>query len=437
MDLAPGQTLGQYRIIQKIGEGGMGAVYKADQPSIPRTVVIKVLSAAFSEYADARDRFRRELDMITRLEHPHILPVYDFGDVDGNPYIVMRFMTGGTLQDRLKRSTLGRSEAIRLMEQIALALDFAHDQGIIHRDLKPGNVLLDESGNAYLADFGLAKSVGGTRDLTATGSVLGSPAYMSPEQARGDKLDRRSDVYSFAVLLYLALSGRLPFDSDDAWGYITKHLSEAPAPIRKYAPDLSAAVEDVLAAGLAKDREARPDRATDLISAVREAMSAPASAQRSVTQTATRAGDAAAVSAPSRTVIGPAVPVAAPRRGRSPWSLLIILGVGALGLLVVGGIVAGVLFLGRDALFGPTHLLVPCRQFAARLAALWRVRVGGELLRQQRDEAGRVGLRGLGGQLRRQPRDLQRRRAARRPCLRWPIRVGREFAQAEPVHAGS
>jgi len=353
MDLAPGQILGQYRIIQKIGEGGMGAVYKADQPSIPRTVVIKVLSAAFSEYADARDRFRRELDMITRLEHPHILPVYDFGDVDGNPYIVMRFMTGGTLQDRLQRSTLGRSEAIRLMEQIALALDFAHDQGIIHRDLKPGNVLLDESGNGYLADFGLAKSVGGTRDLTATGSVLGSPAYMSPEQARGDKLDRRSDVYSFAVLVYQALSGRLPFDSDDAWGYITKHLSEAPAPIRQYAPDLSVAVEDVLAAGLAKDREARPDRATDLISSVREAMSAPAGERRVATQAASRAGGAAVVSAPGRTIVGPAAPATGARRARSPWSMFVILALGAFGLLVVAGLVAGVLFLGRDALFGP------------------------------------------------------------------------------------
>lgn len=353
MDLAPGQILGQYRIIQKIGEGGMGAVYKADQPSIPRTVVIKVLSAAFSEYADARDRFRRELDMITRLEHPHILPVYDFGDVDGNPYIVMRFMTGGTLQDRLKRSTLGRSEAIRLMEQIALALDFAHDQGIIHRDLKPGNILLDESGNAYLADFGLAKSVGGTRDLTATGSVLGSPAYMSPEQARGDKLDRRSDVYSFAVLVYQALSGRLPFDSDDAWGYITKHLSEAPAPIRKYAPDLSVAVEDVLAAGLAKDREARPDRATDLISSVREAMSAPAGERRTVTQSATRAGGAAAAVTPSRTIMGPAAPATAARRAQPAWKWLAIVASVVFGLLVIGGLLAGVLYLGRDALFGP------------------------------------------------------------------------------------
>jgi len=357
MDLAPGQILGQYRIIQKIGEGGMGAVYKAEQPSIPRTVVIKVLSASFSEFADARDRFRRELDMITRLEHPHILPVYDFGEVDGNPYIVMRFMTGGTLQDRLQRSNLGRSEAIRLLEQIALALDFAHDQGIVHRDLKPGNVLLDESGNAYLADFGLAKSVGGTLDLTATGSVLGSPAYMSPEQARGDKLDRRSDIYSFAVLVYQALSGHLPFDADDAWGFITKHLSEAPVPIRQYAPDLSSAVEDELATGLAKDREARPARATDLISAVREAMSAPAGERRAATQGSTRVGGAASASTPSRTIIGPAAPVAGPvastRGARPSFRLPVILALGVFGLLVVGGLFAGVLFLGRDALFGP------------------------------------------------------------------------------------
>lgn len=359
MDLVPGQILGQYRIIQKIGEGGMGAVYTAEQPSIPRTVVIKVLSAAFSEFADARDRFRRELDMITRLEHPHILPVYDFGDVDGNPYLVMRFMTGGTLQDRLTRSTFGRGEAIRVLEQIARALDFAHDQGIVHRDLKPGNVLLDESGNAYLADFGLAKSVGGTRDLTATGSVLGSPAYMSPEQARGDKLDRRSDVYSFAVLIYRALSGHLPFDADDAWGFITKHISEAPVPIRQYAPDLSTAVEGVLENGLAKDREARPERATDLISDVRQAMSAPAGERRAATQVTVRAAGPATASAPSRTVFGPPAPAVAARPARSSWSLFAILGLGALGLLAVAGVVAGVLFLGRDALFGPKVLSYP------------------------------------------------------------------------------
>ncbi len=359
MDLEPGQILGQYRITQKIGEGGMGAVYKADQPSIPRTVVIKVLSAALAEYADARDRFRRELEMITRLEHPHILPAYDFGEVDGNPYIVMRFMTGGTLWDRLQRSNLGRDEALRVLEQVARALDFAHDRGIVHRDIKPGNVLLDESGNAYLADFGLAKSVGGTRDLTATGSVLGSPAYMSPEQARGDKLDPRSDVYSFAVLTYQALCGHLPFDAEDAWGFITKQISEEPAPIRRYAPDLPPEVEAVLANGLAKDREARPPRAGELISAVRQALTAPSGAQQAASSTATRVGSAARGPAPSRTIAGPAIPQAAVRPARSSWRLWAILAVGVFGLLVVAGLAVGGLFLARGSLFGPRIYTYP------------------------------------------------------------------------------
>ncbi len=180
---------------------------------------------------------------------------------------------------------------------------------------------------------------------------------MSPEQARGDKLDRRSDVYSFAVLIYQALSGHLPFDADDAWGFITKHISEPPVPIRQYAPDLSTAVEDVLETGLAKDREARPERATDLISEVRQAMSAPAGERRATTQATTRAGAAASASTPGRTLIGPtpsaAAPVAAMRRTQPAWRLPVILASGLFVLLVVGGVVAGILYLGRDTFFGP------------------------------------------------------------------------------------
>src|SRR3990172_1596885 len=249
MPISPGQTIGQYVIKKKIGEGGMGAVYLAEQPAVKRSVVLKVLASDFAATPGAVDRFKREADMIARLEHPHILPVYDFGEVDGSLYLVMRFMRGGSMLDLLEAKSLTREQLLDYLGQIAEALDYANEGGVIHRDLKPANILLDDLGNAYLADFGLAKSVGGTRDLTATGSVLGSPAYMSPEQARGDKLDRRSDVYSFAVMIYLALSGHLPFDADDAWGFITKHISEAPVPIRQYAPDLPTAVEDVLENG--------------------------------------------------------------------------------------------------------------------------------------------------------------------------------------------
>ncbi|HMK08049.1 MAG TPA: protein kinase, partial [Anaerolineales bacterium] len=344
--LKPGQDLGQYRIVEKIGEGGMGAVYKADQPAIPRAVVIKVLGASFSDFPDARDRFRRELDMITRLEHPHVLPVYDYGEFEGNPYIVMRYMTGGSLQDRLQSTGIDRAEALRLLEQVAQALDFAHARGIVHRDLKPANILLDETGNAYLADFGLAKSVSGTQDLTATGTTLGSPTYMSPEQARGEKLGPASDVYSFTVLVYRALSGRLPFEADTAWGFITKHISEEPTPIRAYAPDLAPAVEEVIAGGLAKSPEARPQRASELLQAIRAAMSGrtqvggtahPAAVSRAAP--ATGASAAASASAGAR-VATPA------RRSRAVWGLPALLAVAAVGLVGLALVAVVALLLG-------------------------------------------------------------------------------------------
>jgi len=356
MDLTPGQTIGQYVIVQKIGEGGMGAVYKADQPSIPRAVVIKVLGAAFAGAADARDRFRREVDMITRLEHPHILPVYDFGEVNDSPYIVMRFMTGGSLHDRLQGGTMTRSDGLRLLDQVALALDFAHDRGIVHRDLKPANILVDDADNAYLADFGLAKSISGTQDLTATGSTLGSPAYMSPEQARGEKLTRQSDIYAFSVLVYRMLAGRLPFEADTAWGFITAHLSEEPVPIRRYAPDLPPAVEAVLADGLAKDPLARPERATDLMASLRAGLTAgadvPASpsarAPTRATVTASTPGGRLVSSVASAGARGSVVS----RRAAPAWRLPALAAAGAAALLLLGGIAAVVLFVGSTSLLG-------------------------------------------------------------------------------------
>jgi serine/threonine-protein kinase len=287
--------------------------------------------------------------MITRLEHPHILPVYDFGEINGNPYIVMRFMTGGSLQDRLMAGRLTRDEGLRLLDQVALALDFAHDRGIVHRDLKPANILVDDAGNAYLADFGLAKSISGTQDLTATGSTLGSPAYMSPEQARGEKLNRQSDIYAFAVLVYRMLAGRLPFEADTAWGFITAHLSEEPAPIRRYVPDLPPAVESALSAGLAKDPLARPERATDLMTSLRAGLSGGADAP--ALATASRSSRAA-VSASSASVAGSARVSTAPRPAALAWRLPALAVAGAAGLLVLGGIAAVVLVLSSTSLRG-------------------------------------------------------------------------------------
>jgi DNA-binding beta-propeller fold protein YncE len=368
MAITPGQTIGQYTIRDKLGEGGMGTVYKADQPAIHRSVALKVLSANVASDPDALDRFKREVDIIAELEHPYILPVYDFGQVDDNPYIVMRYMGGGSLYHRLRDQSLPQAELLRVLRQVAEALDYAHARDVIHRDLKPGNVLLDESGNACLADFGLAKTMAGSRDLTATGSILGTPAYMSPEQARGDKLDARSDIYSFAVVIYEALSGRLPFQAKTSMEYIQKHLTEAPPSIVSVAPRLPRAVGELLRGGMAKDRSRRPARATILMDALEAALAGgsaelpasrptPARTMAGAPHTQTLAGQAV-VGQPPRPGSVAVLPAQSRRSGRL-WLLLAVLaGIaagGALLLLLTG---AGALLL-SGLLGGPKVATYP------------------------------------------------------------------------------
>jgi serine/threonine-protein kinase len=354
MPIDVGQTFGQYTITTKLGEGGMGAVYRAEQSAIGRSVAIKVLSANFADDPEALDRFKREVDIIAQLEHPHILPVYDFGQVDGSPYIVMRFMGGGSLLERLRARTLTPEQVLRLLDHVAEALDYAHNHDVIHRDLKPANVLIDEAGNGYLADFGLAKTMEGSRDLTRTGSILGTPAYMSPEQARGEKLDRRSDVYSFGVLAYQALSGQLPFMATSAMEYIDKHLHAEPSSILRYAPQYPEGVNDVLTGALAKDKTRRPSQATAVMTALRAALAGGASAVHpgmlGAAPASTRAAPAAAPMAGTRAAgtyrreqaapgSAPAAPALPAGRPRSPAGWLLpavgVLGLGGVALVVV------------------------------------------------------------------------------------------------------
>ena len=279
MTLNPGQEIGAYRVVDKIGEGGFGAVYTAEDTTIGRTVVIKVLTTDTVSSQEMLQRFHREVEMIARLEHPYILPVYEYGQVEGDPYIAMRYMRGGSLYDVLRKGNLSWEQLLGILEQIGEALDFAHARDVIHRDLKPANVLLDESGNASLADFGLAKTMEGSRDLTATGGILGTPAYMSPEQVRGEKLDHRSDIYSFAVMTYESFSGENPFLVSTPMDYILKHMSEPPRPITSLLPELPPQVDTVFAQALAKEPEKRQKSATEFISTLRSAMMGEAIAQ--------------------------------------------------------------------------------------------------------------------------------------------------------------
>ncbi len=251
-----GMTLGPYRIIERIGRGGMATVYKAYHAAMDRDVAIKVLPEEFSEDPSFLARFEREARTVARLQHTNILPVFNYGQERGIPYLVMPYISTGTLKDYLAETQLSLEEVARILSQIADALDYAHQRGILHRDIKPGNVLLDESRNALLSDFGLTRMAEATSSLTGTG-VIGTPAYMSPEQGQGRALDSRSDMYALGVMLYEMVVGEVPFSADTPVAVIFKHVSD-PLPMpRAKRRDLPEAAERVILKALAKDPEDR------------------------------------------------------------------------------------------------------------------------------------------------------------------------------------
>ena len=252
MEELVGQKLGQYEIVEEIARGGMATVYRARQASIGRDVAIKVLPAKFTHDKSFIDRFNREVEVIAQLQHPHILPVYDFGEYEGMPYIVMAYIKGGTLTDRIVNGPMEPGEVTRMVKQIADALDFAHSQGIVHRDFKPGNVLLDERGNTYLADFGLARITEGSSDITGT-MIIGTPHYMAPEQARSAEVTGLVDIYALGVTIYEMLTGQAPFKAPTAAGVLVAHITEPIPDIRASRPDLPDYVQTVVENSMAKE----------------------------------------------------------------------------------------------------------------------------------------------------------------------------------------
>ena len=265
----------QYEVLGLLGRGGMGAVYLATEAALEREVAIKVLPPDRGATKDSRDRFRREARTAAKLSHPNIVPLYTFGDVDGTLYFVMGYVKGESLAARLKREgRLPVEESRRILIEIADALDYAHKLGVIHRDIKPDNVLLEEgTGRALLTDFGVAKALGAGQTMTEVGSVLGTPQYMSPEQAQGKSdIDHRADIYSLGVMGYAMLAGRLPFEGPTAGDIMAQHITkEAPA-LKTFAPDVPFEIATALTRCLVKDRGKRwPDA-----SALRQAITIPA-----------------------------------------------------------------------------------------------------------------------------------------------------------------
>lgn len=258
------EQFGRYEIKREIGRGGMAVVYLAHDPALGRDVALKVLPREFLNDPDFLNRFQREAHTIARLEHQAIVPLYDFGEHEKQPYLIMRHMTGGTLAQRLRAGPMGLEEAARIMERVCGALEKAHSRGVVHRDLKPGNILFDEEGAAYLSDFGIARLMEQTHTMT----IIGTPQYMAPEQAHGHPVDARTDVYQMGAVLFSILSGRPPFEADTPPALLHQHAYEPVPSITELAPYLPGDAEVVIRRAMAKQKESRYQSVQALADAV-------------------------------------------------------------------------------------------------------------------------------------------------------------------------
>ena len=303
-----GKTVNGYEILSQVGQGGMATVYLARQRSMNRHAALKILPSVFINDEAYLQRFEREVRIVSQLEHRNIVPVYDFGEYESQPYIAMRYMPAGSVEELLAQGPIPLPRVASIVEQVASALDYAHQKGILHRDLKPSNILLDDGGGAFITDFGIARILGEGSGTITTQGVVGTPSYMSPEQARAEPLDGRSDVYSLGVMLFELVTGRRPFESDTPYSIAIMHVTMPPPPPRQFEPDINPALEKVIMRALRKAREERFSSAGELAEALRLSLdgieslgadaAAPAAEVISASQPAEPTGATASTPAP-------------------------------------------------------------------------------------------------------------------------------------------
>ena len=351
---------GRYEIRGEIGRGGMATVYHAYDPRFERDVALKVLPREMLHDVQFRTRFEREAKTIAMLEHPAIVPVYDFGEEDGQPYFVMRYMTGGSLSDRMKKGPMSVRDVAHLMAHIASALDEAHSKGIIHRDLKPGNILFDQFNEPYISDFGIAKLSESQANVTGS-AIVGTPAYMSPEQAQGEAIDGRSDIYGLGVILFELLTGQQPYHGDTPMSVVVKQITDPVPHILDVKPDLPADIEIIIEKAMAKDRNERFQDVKSLANAINAVARGESLSLDSTDSTMLSSGNttvAAGQVRPARpitpplpgTIVArraqvPAIiePPSAPVETRKKTGLWVGLGVGAVVLVCIVVAIAGYL----------------------------------------------------------------------------------------------
>ncbi|MBI5934557.1 MAG: serine/threonine protein kinase [Chloroflexi bacterium] len=324
------EKIGHYEIKSELGRGGMATVYKAYDPRFEREVAVKVLPPEML-HADPnfRLRFQREAKIIAQLEHPSIVPVYDVGEENNQPYFVMRYMNGGSLAERIKKSVYSIDDATRLLEHIAPGLDEAHAKGIVHRDLKPSNILFTAKEIPCISDFGIAKLSEAEAGNFTGSAIIGTPAYMSPEQAAGNAVDHRTDIYALGIILYEMVTGRQPYKSETPMGLALKHITEPVPSILEARPDLPAWMEEVISSAMAKDPNDRYSSAQQLVDALQSHLN-----DETVARITRREPKPVKPSPVAKTA------VLKKRRFNPTFLIIILLVLGLIGALTVGGLMA-------------------------------------------------------------------------------------------------
>ena len=364
MPIEPGTKLGQYEVLELIGEGAMGTVYRAYHAPLERTGAVKVMHA-ISPDKDSIARFRHEAQAIARMRHPNILNVFDFGEYEGTPYMIVEYVPGGNLAGRMSQGPLDRGTALRYLRGIAAGLDYAHSQGIVHRDVKPANVLLEKDETLVLADFGLAKLLQGSSLQSMTGVTTGTPAYMAPEQVTGHEVGPAADRYSLATIAYEMLTGYIPFEGLGMIELLYAHVHQDPARPSTLNPQLNENVDAVILRGLAKDPKARWATCEAFVTALAAALGAKArpTVERTVAMApapafersipmAPAAQESDLLFAPPPASVPPPVwapAVAAKRRERRRRMALIVI-----AILALLALIAGVISYALGELFKPT-----------------------------------------------------------------------------------
>jgi predicted Ser/Thr protein kinase len=367
--ISPGTDLGGFVIESVAGQGGMGVVYRARQARPDRIVAVKVISSDLASDPQFRTRFQREAAIAAQIEHPNVIPVHAVGEADGTLFIAMRYVDGVDLRTLLaQQGRLEPGRAAAIVDQVAHALDAAHARGLVHRDVKPANIMIASSGgheHVYLSDFGLSRHIVGSQALTGTGAFIGTIDYVAPEQARGERVDARADIYSLGCVLFQALTGTVPFLIDNDLAKLYAHDSHPPPSVLERAPDVPEAFESVLLRAMAKRPEerhpsagdlgraavaassgasaSRPERSVAVGPAAPRSVSADDSAEAPAGVPTRPAAPAGAAQAPAGVPTRPAAPVAAAPATRAPRRRKLIAAVAGVGAVAIAAIVVAVL----------------------------------------------------------------------------------------------